>query len=89
MEDIYNYIAFVLLSPENARGQYDRIADAIFRLENLPNRIKVMDSEPDKEKGLRQLLVDNYSVLYSIDGNYVHVTNVLYSASDIVTRLKK
>lgn len=28
MEKIYEYIAFELLSPENAMGQYNRIADA-------------------------------------------------------------
>ena len=29
MEEIYDYIADVLLTPENAMGQYNRIADAI------------------------------------------------------------
>ncbi len=29
MEDIYNYIALELLSPENAMGQYNRIAEEI------------------------------------------------------------
>lgn len=30
MESIYEYIAFKLLEPENAMGQYNRIADAIY-----------------------------------------------------------
>ena len=29
MEEIYDYIAKVLLAPESAMGQYNRIADAI------------------------------------------------------------
>ena len=29
MEDIYNYIAIDLLAPDNAMGQYNRIADEI------------------------------------------------------------
>lgn len=29
MEEIYKHIAYVLLSPGNARGQYDRIAGKI------------------------------------------------------------
>ena len=33
MENIYNYIAYELLAPENAKGQYDRIADAILSLD--------------------------------------------------------
>ncbi len=87
MEEIYNYIAYVLRSPETAQKQYDRIADAIFKLEELPERIKVLESACMQDKGLRRLLVDNYSVLYSIDENCVNITNVLYSASDIAHRL--
>jgi plasmid stabilisation system protein len=30
MESIYEYIAFKLLAPENAMGQYNRIADVLF-----------------------------------------------------------
>lgn len=33
MEDIYNYIANILQAPENAMGQYNRIADAIQKLD--------------------------------------------------------
>lgn len=29
MEGLYHHIAYVLLTPENAIGQYDRIADEI------------------------------------------------------------
>ena len=31
MEDIYNYIAIDFLAPDNAMGQYNRIADEILR----------------------------------------------------------
>ena len=36
MEDIYNYIAIDLLAPENAMGQYNRIADEILTLDPFP-----------------------------------------------------
>ena len=88
MEEIYNYIAFNLLAPDNASAQYDRIADAIMTLEELPDRIRVMDSEPEHSRGIRQLLVGNYSVFYVIKGSDVVVTDVLYSASDIQSRLR-
>ncbi|MCD8337688.1 MAG: type II toxin-antitoxin system RelE/ParE family toxin [Lachnospiraceae bacterium] len=88
MEQIYNYVAFNLLAPQNAAGQYDRIADAILTLDELADRIKVMDSEPEHSQGMRQLLVDNYSIFYVIEGNKVIVTNILYSASDIQNRLR-
>lgn len=38
--------------------------------------------------GLRQLLVDHYSVFYVIENERVIVMRVLYSASDIEIRLK-
>lgn len=57
MEDIYNYIATDLLSPE-------------------------------KSMELRRMLVDNYSVFYTIHEDKVIVTNVLYTVSDIEARLR-
>ena len=79
MEELYRYIAEKLESPQNAAGQYDRIADEILSL----------DIEPERAAGLRRMLVDNYSVFYVIRDDKVIVTDVLYSASDIEQRLKE
>ena len=84
MEDIYNYIANILQVPENAMGQYNRIADAIQKLDIFPERVRIMKSEPEHTMGLRQL-----SVFYVIEGDKVIVTRVLYSASDISKRLSE
>ena len=88
MEDIYNYIAIDLLAPENAMGQYNRIADEILTLDTFPERFRVMESEPEKSMELRRMLVDNYSVFYTIREDMVIVTDVLYTASDIEARLR-
>lgn len=88
MESIYDYIAEELLVPDTAMGQYNRIAEAIETLDQMPERIKVMDSEPEQLRGLRKLLVDNYAVFYFITDDTVVVTNVLYGASDIESRLR-
>ena len=88
MKQIYDYIAYTLLSPGNAMKQYNRIADRILTLDTMPERVRVMDSEPEYRKGIRRMLVDNYSVFYVIKGDRVIVTDVLYSASDIRGRLK-
>ncbi len=88
MEEIYNYIAIELLSPENAMRQYNRIANEILMLDTLPERFKIMESEPEKRLRLRRLLVDNYSVFYTICDDKVIVTNVLYTSSDIEARLR-
>ena len=34
MDQLYNHIAYVLQTPENAMNQYNRIADAIKRVTN-------------------------------------------------------
>lgn len=87
MEEIYNYIAIQLQAPENAIGQYNRIAEAIEELNMFPERVKLMESEPERGIGLRQLAVDNYSAFYVIENEKVIVTRVLYSASHIEKRL--
>ena len=74
MEDMYNYIALELLSPENAMGQYNRIADEILTLDTFPQRYRIMDSEPEKQMELRRMIVDNYSVFYTIRADKVIVT---------------
>lgn len=88
MEQLYNHIAFVLLAPENAMGQYNRIADEILKLNVFPERFRIMNSEPEHSKGIHRMVVDNYSVFYVIKEDRVIVTDVLYSASDVEKRLK-
>ena len=66
MEEIYNYIAIQLQAPENAMGQYNRIAEVIEGLNVFPERVKLVESEPERIMGLRQLVIDNYSVFYVI-----------------------
>ena len=88
MEEIYNYIAEQLQSPEAAMGQYNRIADAIETLDTFPERVKLMETEEERVLGLRQMPVDNFSVFFHIREERVIITNVLYSASDIAKRLR-
>lgn len=87
MEQLYNYIAFVLLSPENAIGQYNRIADEILKLNIFPERFPIMDLKSVHLMGIHRMLVDNYSVFYVVQEDKVIVTAVLYSASDIEKKL--
>jgi len=89
MESIYDHIAGTLLEPAIAAKQYNRIVDAILTLEQMPERIRLMDSEPERSKGLRPLLVDKYTVFFVIKVGTVHVVRVLYSASDICAKLSE
>ena len=89
MDGIYEYIAFNLQSPENAMGQYNRIADRVLELGFFPEKFRLVDFEQERSQGLRRMLVDNYSVFYVFKEEVVAVTRVLYSASDIEKRLKE
>ena len=60
----------------------------IIALDTFPERFRIMDSEPEKRMELRRMLVDNYSVFYTIRDERVIVTDVLYTASDIEARLR-
>ena len=88
MDSIHRYISETLYEPVIAAKQYDRIADAILTLEVMPERIRILDSEPERSKGLRPLIIDNYTVFFVIkDDDIVNVARVLYSSSDINKRL--
>ena len=77
MDAIYEYILYRFKTPDTAAAQYDRIADEILSLEEMPLRYGIPQFEPCITAQLHRMLVDNYSVL----------TDVLYSASDLETRL--
>lgn len=88
LERIYLYIARQLLAPEIASGQYERITESIMKLDCIPERYRLIESEPEHSRGLRIMPVDNYSVIYVIEDQRIVVTNILYSASDLHNRLK-
>lgn len=42
--------------PDNAMGQYNRIADEILTLDTFSERFRIMDSEPEKRMELTDVL---------------------------------
>ena len=89
MAGIYNYIANTLLAPENAMGQYNRIAEAILTLESFPERYPIFDSEPEHSCEMRRMIVDNYLACYMVDPGKVTVTDILFGASNVHVRLQE
>lgn len=89
MDALYEHIAKKLQAPENAMGQYNRIADAILTLESFPDRYGLFECEPEHSLGIHKMVVDNYLVCYVIDPGVVTVTDVLYGASDVHKRLQE
>ncbi len=91
LRDIYEYIAFELLAPENAAGQLDRLENAISKLDHMPDKFRRYDREPWKSIGLRVFPVVNYLVFYipNEETRIVTVIRVMYGGRDIDKELKR
>ena len=87
MSEIYDYIYTTLGMAKIAMAQFNRIADAIETLNIFPERIKVMTDAKRPNKQFRQLLIDNYSVIFTISEHTVNVSRVAYSPSNIADKL--
>jgi toxin ParE1/3/4 len=87
---IYEYIAYVLLSAQNATGQIERIKAGIFSLSEYPERQTLYTLEPWKSRNLRFLPVDNYTIFYIVnnDKKCVQVIRVMYGKREITKQLK-
>ena len=89
LRGIFEYIAFELLSPDNAAGQLDRIEAAIEKLDTFPERHRHYEDEHLNSRNLRVLPVDNYVVFYipdieemtTSDYTYVSMNNLLHEFS--------
>lgn len=85
IDDIYAYIALDKLSPENARGQTDRIWTALKKLEIFPGAHQDRVMGRYAGKGYKQLVIDNYIAIYKIDENKkrVYVVTIQYQGRDV------
>ncbi len=61
---IFEYIAYELLSQDNAVGQLERLEEHIIGLEEFPEKFRHYEKEPWHSRGLRVMPVDNYLVFY-------------------------
>lgn len=80
LDSIYKYIANEKLAPENAKGQIDRIKKAILNLNTFPQSHQERNEGRYAGKGYRQLLIDNYIVIFRIDETckIVYVVTIQY-----------
>ncbi len=77
---VVEYIAYTLLEPESATRWYDTLTDTIDTLADFPGRFRLVDYEPWRSRGLRQMVVQNYNVYFWVDedSQTVMITAVLY-----------
>lgn len=90
LRGIYEYIAFELLSPDNAVRQLERLEEHIIGLEEFPEKFRYYEKEPWRSRGLRVMSVDNYLVFYIPyrDASIVTVIRVMYAGRDVDSQLK-
>ncbi|MBQ7227392.1 MAG: type II toxin-antitoxin system RelE/ParE family toxin [Clostridia bacterium] len=87
---IHNYISYKLLSPKTANKQTQRILDGIKSLSEMPKRNPLYEKEPWKGRGLRKLIIDNYTAFYWTNDKTkeVVVFHVFYGGSNISELIK-
>ena len=89
LREIYEYIAYELLSPPTAARQLQRLEEEVLSLDQMPNRYPAYLEEPWHSRGLRVMSVDNYLVFYIPDAaeQTVTVIRVMYGGRDIDSHL--
>jgi toxin ParE1/3/4 len=85
IENIFNYIADVLVEPVTAYNQTMRIRKAIKALDITPFGRRVFDREPWKSQGVRFFPVDNYLVFYKPDeaDEIIKIIKIVHSKVDV------
>ena len=84
IRDIYEYIAQVLMAPMNASSFFNRIAETVLSLNEMPERHQVYKIGGDGEE-IRFLITGNHIIYYWADmsAGQVNVIRILYGGMDI------
>lgn len=83
LDDIYNHIADDFKEIDTAEKMADTLEDAILSLAEMPYRGSIRRTVAFANRGYRQLLVKNFTIVYRIDeaGKVVIVVTVRYTPS--------
>ena len=85
LDNIYEYIASEKLAPENAKGQVERIKESILGLDTFPQSHQERNEGRYAGKGYRQLIIDNYIVIFRINESQktVYVATIQYQGRNL------
>ena len=83
--NIYSYISSVLLEPEIAENQVNRIRKTIRKLDQMPMRYRIVDWEPWHSMKMRIFPINNYEVYYlvDLDQDVLQIVRIFYSGRDV------
>lgn len=83
LDGIYSYIAQTLVEPETALRLVDELEEGVLSLETLPQRCPERRTGAYANRGYRQLLIKNYTIVFRIveSKKQVFVTTIRYAPS--------
>lgn len=89
LRGIYEYIAFILLAPENAKNQIERLEKSIMELSFMPERFKKYEKEPWHSRNLRIMPVDNFIVFFipNMKKGIITVICIIYEGRNMDSEL--
>lgn len=81
LAEIRDHIAYRLGSPSSARSTLRSIRKGLGTLTAMPGRVRTVDQEPWRSRGVRRLLVGSFYAYYRIseDEGRVYVLNVVHA----------
>ena len=84
LDKIYAYIANTLSEPGTALNMVDALEEAIFSLEQMPERGAIRRIGIYANAGYRQLFVKNYVIIYRVlkEKKEVHIVTIRYAPSN-------
>lgn len=91
LKDIGGYIKYNLREPETSKKTVRTLRTEIKKLNELPERCELMQTEPWTSKGVRKLIIGNYIALYVVipERSAVSVIRVAHGSRDIEAVLRE
>lgn len=86
---IGRYISNELLEPDSAVEVVDKIANEIFKLEDMPLRYSIVADDKLASQGIRKFIIDNYIIFYIVNkkNKLVTIIRILYKRRNWVNIL--
>jgi len=82
LDEIREYIAFVLQNRSAANRTINRILDAVEQLRKFTEMGALLSSIADIESDYRFLVTENYLTFYRTDDSNIYVDRILYGRRD-------
>lgn len=81
LDEIYSYIAINLTEPETADKMIAALEEAIFSLEQFPERGSIRHTGVYANQDYRQIFVKNYTIIYRVhkEKQEVRIVTVRYA----------